>query len=224
MKTFTGSQNLCMKLCVAFGLIIGMSSFSGLVFAERLSLTGLKTQIDGVESQVQTLEVVVCGAADVADCASDISPSVVERLLALEAEKQQLLDALCSLAAQTGAVLPECGPVDGDLRIVGGQAENEGRLEVFGTNPVTSTQEWGTVCDDRFDATDAIVACRQLGFTGNATALFTFNVPDGTGPIFLDDIQCTGSESRLVDCPNRGFGSHNCSHFEDAGVRCDTIP
>jgi len=36
----------------------------------------------------------------------------------------------------------------------------------------------------------------------------------------MDNVECTGTESRLVDCPNIGLGSHNCGHSEDAGVRC----
>ncbi len=36
----------------------------------------------------------------------------------------------------------------------------------------------------------------------------------------MDDVQCVGSETRLIDCPNLGLGTHNCGHVEDAGVRC----
>ena len=46
----------------------------------------------------------------------------------------------------------------------------------------------------------------------------------GTGPIWLDNVQCSGTEARLVDCPANAIGSHNCIHFEDASVRCQPPP
>ena len=46
---------------------------------------------------------------------------------------------------------------NGDIRLVDGIIENEGRIEIC-TDGV-----WGTVCDEGWDETDAHVACTQLG-------------------------------------------------------------
>ena len=47
---------------------------------------------------------------------------------------------------------------NGDIRLVGGASNLEGRVEICDGNT------WGTVCDDYWDAVDANVACGQLGF------------------------------------------------------------
>ena len=112
---------------------------------------------------------------------------------------------------------------NGDLRLVGGANDMEGRVEVCYNNT------WGTVCDDSWDIIDATVACRQLGFYSgmwNFLAIVPQNTSciaifgQGTGDILLDDLGCTGNESRLIDCPHRGISNHYCSHIEDAGVVC----
>ena len=46
---------------------------------------------------------------------------------------------------------------------------------------------------------------------------------NGSGPIFLDDVQCTSSASKLLECPSRPILSHNCLHSDDAGVGCEGI-
>ena len=110
----------------------------------------------------------------------------------------------------------------GSLRLMGGSSDLEGRVEVFHNG------RWGTVCDDLWDDRDAAVACRQLGYHGGTAVVRTSRrfggFGEGTGPIYLDDVQCRGNENRLIDCPRRGWartiGNHNCLHLEDAGARC----
>ena len=98
------------------------------------------------------------------------------------------------------------------VRLVGGSSYNEGRVEV------NYNGEWGTVCDDGWSGIDVRVVCRQLGF-GTSGSSYYFG--RGSGPIWLDYIVCTGSESTLASCGHLGVGiTRNCSHYDDAGVRC----
>ena len=83
--------------------------------------------------------------------------------------------------------------------------------------------EWGTVCDDGWDDTDAGVVCRQLGFgsSGLAQSYSGAYFGQGLGPIWLDSITCTGNESTIASCGHFGVNiTRSCSHSEDAGVRC----
>ncbi|NXM66734.1 MARCO protein, partial [Serilophus lunatus] len=94
------------------------------------------------------------------------------------------------------------------IRIVGGR---RGRVEIFHQG------NWGTVCDDGWTVKEAGVVCRMLGFS---RAVSAFTATAGTGPIWLDDVTCSGSETSIFDCRKSNWGTHNCSHSEDAGVEC----
>ena len=68
-------------------------------------------------------------------------------------------DHYCSHFEDIGIVCnPPC-EYDGQLRLVGGDSNMEGRVEVC------TSGTWGSVCDDSFDNSDAKVVCRQLGFS-----------------------------------------------------------
>ena len=84
--------------------------------------------------------------------------------------------------------------------------------------------EWGTVCDDGWDDTDAGVVCRQLGFGSSGTAIESAGFGQGSGSIWLHSVECTGSELTLASCGHLGVGVTSiCYHYEDAGVRCNGI-
>ena len=49
---------------------------------------------------------------------------------------------------------------DGEMRLVNGTLQQEGRIEIC-LNGV-----WGAICDDGWDANDARVFCKGLGYNG----------------------------------------------------------
>ena len=109
---------------------------------------------------------------------------------------------------------------DGEIRLVNGQVENEGRVEICFDNV------WGTICDDEWDGREATVVCRQLGYSDQVqhVALHEAFFGSGSNPIHLDELDCVGNEERLIDCDRSSVGDHNCFREEDASVICTGEP
>ena len=44
----------------------------------------------------------------------------------------------------------------------------------------------------------------------------------GSGPVFLDAVDCSGNELNILSCDTRPFGlpSTDCTHSKDVGVEC----
>ena len=82
--------------------------------------------------------------------------------------------------------------------------------------------EWGTVCGWSWDPLEGKVVCRQLGYKGVKRTYYhtsQHNFGEGTGPSWLSDLRCTGSEANLLQCPHDGVGS-GCFLSDDVGVVC----
>ena len=106
---------------------------------------------------------------------------------------------------------------DATVRLVGGNSDNEGRVEVLYNG------RWGTVCDDSWHSYDADVVCRQLGFERAEEIYYRAEFGEGTGPIWLDDLSCPSHAASILECNHNGWGVHNCRHSEDAAVKCKRI-
>ena len=114
---------------------------------------------------------------------------------------------------------------------MGGSSGLEGRVEVC------MGGVWGTVCDDFWGTDDAAVVCASLGYSRASMLIYSAAgivlcdciILDaiaqsfaffgrGTGPIYLDNVQCNGDEASIQFCTH--LTTHNCVHSEDAGVTC----
>ena len=125
-----------------------------------------------------------------------------------------------------------CAGSEGSVRLVDGADSKEGRVEVCADDDITdgASARWGVVCDDYWSHEDADVVCRSLGFERSEPRIERFlqsYFGAGTGPIWLDDLRCRGSEENLLDClvqsgssARDAIGQHNCKATEIVGVRC----
>ncbi|KAH0626624.1 hypothetical protein JD844_001708 [Phrynosoma platyrhinos] len=118
----------------------------------------------------------------------------------------------CNHGEDAGVVCSETDPAE--VRLVNGQSRCSGRIELL------RNRQWGTICDDNWGIEDARVVCRQLGCGTAIAALQNAQFGRGMGPIWLDEVQCRGTETNLGQCTAKPWAEHDCHHGEDAGVMC----
>ncbi|XP_058628378.1 scavenger receptor cysteine-rich type 1 protein M130-like [Onychostoma macrolepis] len=103
------------------------------------------------------------------------------------------------------------------VRLVNGNNPCAGRVEVYNDG------RWGTVCHYYWDIADAAVVCRELDCGTAVKATYDAHFGQGSGPISMAVVRCSGSETALKDCRSQSQYAQNCDHNQDAGVVCSEI-
>lgn len=132
-------------------------------------------------------------------------------------------------------LLADC--TEGSIRI----APSSSYSKLIGWVEVCLNGVWGGVCSDFFNDSDATVVCRQLGYTPIGIVLhivaIRIVVLSYIGSLAIDryyyeslpyhliDVNCTGNESTILNCPSNGLlGQYNCPSWHYATVACHSKP
>ncbi|XP_074851773.1 scavenger receptor cysteine-rich type 1 protein M130-like [Carettochelys insculpta] len=104
-----------------------------------------------------------------------------------------------------------------DLRLVSG-SDCAGRLEVFYNGT------WGSVCSNQMSTVTAVIVCKQLhcGDGGYIAGDSTYG--EGSGPAWLDRVQCSEQHSSLWQCPSEPWNAESCDdRREETHITCTGV-
>ena len=98
----------------------------------------------------------------------------------------------------TLTIVDDEAPRAGTLRLVDGEVEHEGRLEMYYDG------QWGTICNDYWTNEDADVACKQLGYSegseGNASIAIARGISGWVRDRFISTTCCARATRRASSC------------------------
>uniref|UniRef100_A0A1X7T388 SRCR domain-containing protein n=1 Tax=Amphimedon queenslandica TaxID=400682 RepID=A0A1X7T388_AMPQE len=82
---------------------------------------------------------------------------------------------------------------------------------------------WGYICPEDWDNNDAKVICRQLGLslTWTGGKGIDAEYENHNDRLWLNEIQCTGNETRLLECGRRRLGTLSLFYGETASLDGD---
>ncbi|XP_052777910.1 deleted in malignant brain tumors 1 protein-like [Mya arenaria] len=96
-----------------------------------------------------------------------------------------------------------------EVRLVNGTGPDDGRAEILVDG------KWGTICDDSFDISNTEAFCAMLGKKGAQFFTAAYH-GQGTGPVYIDRLDCQSASQALSDCPY--LYTNTCSHARDVSV------
>ncbi|KAL4219778.1 hypothetical protein ACF0H5_020191 [Mactra antiquata] len=102
-----------------------------------------------------------------------------------------------------------------DMRLADGIGLYDGRLEVKVNNT------WGTVCAGSFSYYEAVAICNMFNSTYYSYTTSSYYA-SGSGPIYIDQLYCVGSETHINQCKYTVLNT--CSHSDDIAVICNGAP
>ena len=108
---------------------------------------------------------------------------------------------------------------DTQVRLTGHNSSFAGRVEVFAHGVWGRVLHWWS---PKWGQNEAAVVCRQLGFPGVITALSSSSFGEGSGPVLMTNVQCTGNERTLQQCQYDDWVDSNVDDGREVGVICKT--